>query len=69
MLEYRLLRAEETDAAADLHRVASVLIPGHVSTDRVLDELEARYRQAFQIARAPNEFATTSQSPRLQDVR
>lgn len=29
MVEYRLLRADETDAAAALHRVAGALIPGY----------------------------------------
>ena len=41
MLIYRLLRPDESDAAADIHRVAGALIPGY---DTSLHTQEEHYR-------------------------
>lgn len=44
MLDYRLLRADETDAAAMLHREVGVLIPGYDMSIHTPDEHRAFYR-------------------------
>ena len=51
MVELRLLRADETTAAALQHRKAGALIPGFDPTLHTLDETIAFYRDAF--ARGP----------------
>ena len=43
----RLLRADETDAAARQHRAAGVLIPGFDPTLHTLEETFAFYREVF----------------------
>lgn len=47
MLVYRLLRPDETDAAARQHRLAGALIPGFDPNLRSLDETSAFYREVF----------------------
>lgn len=44
MVEYRLLRADETDAAARLHRIAGALIPGYDTALHTPSEDRAFYR-------------------------
>lgn len=44
MIEYRLLRDDETDLAADLHRRAGALIPGYDTTLHTPAEFAALYR-------------------------
>ena len=44
MVEFRLLRADETDAAARLHRVAGALIPGYDMSLHTPEEDRAFYR-------------------------
>lgn len=46
-MEYRLLRADETDAAARQHRVAGALIPGFDPTLHSLEETYEFYREVF----------------------
>ena len=41
----RRLRADETDAAADLHRVAGALIPGYDTSLHTPDEFRTLYRE------------------------
>ncbi len=43
-IAYRLLRAGETDAAADLHRRAGALIPGYDTSLHTAAEFAALYR-------------------------
>lgn len=47
MVEYRLLRADETDAAAQLHRVAGALIPTNDPTSDTWEETCRKYRTSF----------------------
>ena len=47
MIEYRLLRIDETDAAARQHRLAGALIPGFDPSLHTLDETCVFYREAF----------------------
>lgn len=47
-IEYRLLRADETDAAARQHRAAGALIPGFDPTLHTEEETCAFYRGVFQ---------------------
>jgi len=44
VIEYRLLRDDETDLAADLHRRAGALIPGYDTTLHTPAEFAALYR-------------------------
>lgn len=43
-IDYRLLRLEEFDAAADLHRRAGALIPGYDTSLHTPDEFRVLYR-------------------------
>ena len=43
-IDYRLLRADETDAAADLHRRAGALIPGYDTSLHTPAEFAVLYR-------------------------
>lgn len=51
MIAYRLLRADETDAAARQHRLAGALIPGFDPALHTLEETYEFYRGVF--ARGP----------------
>ncbi|MBV8971813.1 MAG: GNAT family N-acetyltransferase [Sphingomonadaceae bacterium] len=44
MISHRLLRADETDRAADLHRRAGALIPGYDTSRHTPAEFAALYR-------------------------
>lgn len=44
-VDYRLLRADETDRAADLHRRAGALIPGYDTSLHTPAEFRALYRE------------------------
>lgn len=47
MVEYRLLRANETDAVARLHRVAGASMPGYDPTAEPWEQTRRIYRDAF----------------------
>jgi GNAT superfamily N-acetyltransferase len=51
MIDYRLLRLDETDAAARQHRAAGAMIPGFDPGLHTLDETSDFYRKVF--ARGP----------------
>jgi GNAT superfamily N-acetyltransferase len=49
MLTYRLLRPEESDAAADIHRIAGALMPGYDTTLHTQAEYYAFYAERVMV--------------------